>query len=550
MTHISEDRLWKFAELAKARIGRGAHGPMTIPFVAYATLLAQGWLPEDGVVDDRVTEYMDHVLGGASGREDLPIGLFEDAELAAVVLSNDVCGSPEFAAPDSLVDLAALALDLNDGDVVADPCCGVGSFMVAACGKANVRFIGTDISSAAIAIALMRASVIGAKPELSLGNALEAEELFDKAFLQPPLGMNALYLEKAGQLPSSGFMPQGVRVKSADWVFAANALSRVREGGIVVAVMAGGPLFNAGDAGMRRHLVERGLVRAVVSLPERLMQPYTPIALNLVILSKGEATVRLVDATDLGSRERRVTRLTEDDVAEIFERIFGVVGERSADITAKDIGENGWSLDPHRYIGRVDVPNGVPLGSLVKGITRGVGISARELDERITSEATPYRYLMIKDVVDGEILEGLPNLTSIKPEEERYCLRDGDIVLGKMSPFKAAVAHLRPGERVLCTGNLYIIRPDAERATPVYLKLFLESSLGVSQLRDSCVGSTIRSVPVRALERVLVPEATMEEQERISSEYDAIRREIEVYQRRIERARERIAGLFPQGGEL
>jgi type I restriction enzyme M protein len=102
---------------------------------------------------------------------------------------------------------------------------------------------------------------------------------------------------------------------------------------------------------------------------------------------------------------------------------------------------------------------------------------------------------------------------------------------------------------VLCSGNLYIIRPDRDRVDPIYLKLFLDSPLGQAQLRRISSGTSVLTIPIRDLKDLRVPLVPMEEQKEIAAAYAELADELRRCRRRIERTRAMMGELFPLAGQ-
>lgn len=547
---IKEERFREFASSIRPYSNQVRGKSFTLVTAAYATMLKQGWEPASGEVDEGVRDFVSHVIPMGSPFDDaLPVRQFSDCELAAIVMSNDWDDgrNGQFTSSDPVARLASTVLGIEPRHHVADLFCGMGSFMRIAVGEYGVRrFYGRDRDFDSTVIAKMRASLLDGEMTIETKSiASGIDGAFDRIFLDGPLGVRALGEERELLAASAGKVAGDVSVRSTEWLFALRAMASLAPEGKLATVIGGGPLFNKSDEALRKALLMGGKVESVIALPERVL-PGTGIAPFVVILSSGNSTVRLVDATDLGERERRFTTLAQADIDEIVARTKNA-GDRAADIDVAELSANEWVLDPKRYVSRVEVPDSVPLGSLVKFIGRGANISARELDARITDEKTPYRYLMIKDVEDGEIRGDLPYLTEINDAELRFCLQDGDIVLGKMKPFKSARVRLKEGEAILCTGNLFVIRPDADEIDPTCLALFLSSDLAISQLRSLCSGTTIPSVPINALKALQVPYLSMDVQRRVAQEYEALKQEISMHQLRIERAKDRMASLFVEG---
>ena len=288
------------------------------------------------------------------------------------------------------------------------------------------------------------------------------------------------------------------------------------------------------------------MIKAVVVMPSGLLRGAS-VPCAFVIMSHGNKSVRLVDASDIGRDSRSGRKISERDIAEVLSRIQ-YDNERSCDVDASILMETHWNLAPTRYINSVTVKDGVPLSSLTSNITRGLG---GNMSARLCEEATPFRYLMMKNVNNGEIDDDLPYIDEIDKREQRYLVQNDDVILGKMRPFKAAVARISEGEGILAGGNLYILRLDTEKILPLYLRLFLESDLGAAQLEAHTTGTTIPSVPVSAFDEIMVPLPPLEEQQRIIDKCEDLTKRAEMYERKAREVRDQIATLLDsEGGEL
>ncbi len=548
---IKDRRLWEFADRCRTLMVNYRESGAIIT-AAFATLLRQGWVPEDTRLSEDLSAYVRHAFPKGSPQEEaLPVGAFSDEELAGIVMWRDwnlgkLYG--ETSTPSVIARIAAGVLGCDQDDRVADVCCGYGSFMSEVVEECGVNdFYGIDLNVGAAMVSKMRAAVLGIDARIEVGDLTAMRGTFNKVFMDAPLRPKLLREDRERLAEATAAVFGKDQPVAGEWYHSAVALSHLAEGGRMVAVMAGHALYSDGDRDARRHLVKSSLVESVVLLPERL-HPATSIALNIVVFSRGGEGVRFVDATDLGSRGRRNVELSREDVREIVRRVSGDSDAGVAIAGVSELTTAHWRLDPRRYVSHSEV-DGVPLGSIAE-VSRGANIPARALDERITDDRTPWRYLMIKDVGDyGEISEELPFLKDVSRGEERFLLQDCDIVIGRMPPFKSALVRVRKGENVLCTGNLFVLRPDVDEVDPTYLRLFLASDVGITQLRDACVGSSVRSIPINGLKEVKVPMAPMNRQRKVAAEYRRLRGEMEMYRRKLDEVSSRMAKLFPEGGD-
>ena len=440
--------------------------------------------------------------------------------------------------------LAARLLDIGPKDVVADLCCGIGSFMVQVFRETVPKaFHGADFGYETLMVSMMRAAVIDGPIEIRLCNVFDTTDTFDRVFVDAPWGIR---LKDKPELNGKGMEDLAglarARQVTSEWLFALKALESLTEDGRAVVTMPMGALGGTAGAALRRQLVLSGRVRAVVALPRGVM-PGTGAACALLVLGREREpeTVAFVDASDLG-HGRQSVGLADEAIAEVVRRVSGDTDAHACVATVTEIETEGFSLTPIRYTERIEAENMATLGSLATNIMRGVGHI--RLDERSVAEDTRIRYLEVRNLDEDGNVTDLTNLASIERREERYCVADGDVILSKSLPFRTAVVRVEPDERILCSGNFYIIRPDRTQIDPIYLKLFLDSQLGQTQLRRISSGSSVLTIPVHDLQNILVPLVPLEEQKKIAAAYESLAGELSLYRRRIERTRERIGELF------
>lgn len=460
--------------------------------------------------------------------------------------------------PDGIVRLAVAALGIEPGEKVVDFGCGQGGFIEAAASRCpEAELAGVDVDSSAIAVAKMRSRVTGSKASYTRddmfsyyeGN-IQADPV-DKAFSNYPWGMQTRMFSRDSSYIDRVLRGEDryKRPQSADWVFNRLLVDSLKEGGTAVAIMSNGACFNGMDEPVREYFVKNGFIKAVVALPKGVFAPYTMIQTSLVVLCAGGSKgVRFVDASDLGTNDRRSCSIDDAAIEAILERL-GSDSERSAFKTLEEIAARDFDLSAKRYLEKeIDVPNGVELGSVVN-IKRGASVRAAELDALVCDEDTGLSYLNLGNISDGSIDDELPNLSSLDPKLEKYCINDGDVLISKSgAPFKVAVAEVPEGRKVLANGNLYVLSVDRGKIDPYYLAAFFSSPSGKELLAREAVGTAIPNVPIKALSAIKVPLEDDKRQKAVADAYLAKTDEIKVLKLRLSRARQEIADLFDEEG--
>lgn len=452
--------------------------------------------------------------------------------------------------PRSVTELAVKALGIAEGNSVADFGTGTGSFLVRASREANCELVyGCDVNLTSVAIAKMRAEAIGPNATVEQADMFRIDGTFDKCFSNYPFAMKmgSFKEEVLESLKLQGF--EGIpHFQSSDWLFNLQLIARLKDGGKAVGVMTRGSSYNGADEKIRRHFIANGWIETVIALPAGMFSPYTSIPTTMVILSKGNDAVRFIDASELCQKGRRETTFSDGDIVRILELINEDSEGLSKRMSYDELAADGFILNPERHLGEaIEVKNGISVEDLSLKITRGSGWAKKQLEEFNSNTPTKFRYLMLQNIVDGEVEDDLPYLTEIEPSQDKYCIKDGDLLLSKIGPnFKIAVADVPEGEKVLATGNLYIISLDRAMIDPRYVKLYLDTDQGVAQLRRACVGTTMPSIPAKAFGDILIPMASLAEQAKIVDRYEALRQEIAIHKMAIEKARQKMASLLDE----
>ena len=454
----------------------------------------------------------------------------------------------EAQTPESIINLAREVLCIQDNERVADLGTGQGAFIVSAYDRQpRANYFGIDINTDQTTIAHIRAKVLGENVRVEQGDMFQLDEPpFEKIFANYPFGMRLQgmrggidFLEKIKMQ-----FPGLARATSSDWVFNLLIVSNLKKGGKAVAVMTNGSTWNSLDRPIREYFIREGLIESIIALPERMFE-YTTISTTMVVFSHGNTSVRLVNAENLCLRGRRLNEFANEDIEKITYAL-DVDTEYSTTASLNEFKENDYQINPSRYLHKAEkVENGVLLGSVIRRITRGAPLNASELDELVSDKPTPMQYLMLANIRDGIIDNDLPFLKEIDQRYEKYCIKNNCLLLSKNgAPFKAAVARVPAGLKLLGNGNLYIIELDETKVDPYYLQAYFLSEKGFAALDSISVGASIPNISVEQLTQLAIPLLSMERQKEIAQRLSAKLDEIQVYRVKLSKATGDLKSIF------
>lgn len=482
-------------------------------------------------------------------------GLFnysEEALTEYIVTTEDksLDRGQEYLTPKCINQLAIEILGIAKGDTVVDNCMGIGSFIAEASRvQPDASYCGVEINHSVAAIAEMRLSLVKSDCHVVTGNALEDNfcgKQFNKGFSNYPFGMRIRTVSEDIDIIDriNKTCPELSKGTSADWIFNYRLCEMLVPDGIGVAVMSLGGLWNTLDKPIRETFVKNGKVKAVIKLPAKLF-PNTAIPVAMIVFGYNEGGIRFIDASNEYVEGRRQNSLNAQNIATIIDAL-NTDSSISKLVSIEEIAENQFSFDPTRYNEVVEeIVDGVPFETVIKSITRGAPLAARDLDDIASVLPTDYQYMMLANIKNGIIDKELPYLKEIPPRFEKYCIHKGNLLLSKNGyPFKVAVAEPPEDKTVLANGNLYVIELDTEKVDPYYVKAFLESDQGIVQLKRITVGATIPNIGVNQLNTIQIPLIPIEEQHKMALRYQAVLDEIELLRRKIERAENSLKTIF------
>lgn len=476
----------------------------------------------------------------------------EDFAMAAIMPVNENDQKEAMTTPNSILKLANNLLAVEANELVADVCCGSGTYLVNAALEENqAHYSGFEINPEIGSIAAMRAELIDADVQVTICDAFSLTDnkdtpKFNKIFANYPfgwklknLGIGANYLEHlADECPGLS------KATSSDWVFNALLCDLLSETGKAVGIMTNGSTSNSIDAPVRKYFVEHKMVECVISLPNRMFSS-TNIPTTMIVLSHNNDRVRMIDATKLCQQGRRQNEFSEQDIAAIIDALTAN-SEYSKELSIDELRQNEYCLSISRYAkDNLSFSNGVSFESVIQSITRGAPCTASQLDEMVSDTETNMQYLMLANIQNGMIDDKLPYLSAIDPKYSKYCLKNNSLILSKNGfPYKVAVASVEDGHFILANGNLYIIELDETKANPYYVKAFFESEQGLAVLKSITVGATIPNIGVDKLKKVQIPLPSMEEQDRIAQKYQAALDEITEIKLSLEKAIDKLHHVF------
>lgn len=348
----------------------------------------------------------------------------------------------QFRTPRHIIRLMVDMLEPKPTDVIGDPACGTGGFLVSVMEylletytspeavieekdaetgtvektftgdlleehREHIRssmFHGFDFDATMLRIAAMNLMLHGVDdPDIHYQDTLstgftdkfprQASEGFDVILANPPF-KGSLDFEDV----HSGLLRQ-VKTKKTELLFLALILRMLNTGGRSATIVPDGVLFGSSGAHrqLRQLLVDQNQLEAVISLPSGVFRPYAGVSTGILVFTKGGRTDNVffydVEADGLSLDDKREP-VAENDLPDCLARWRSRDPKKDTDRTSKaffvsaaEIKEAGYDLSLSRYKERVyededyDAPH-VILGRM-RTLNEEIAVDLAELEEML-----------------------------------------------------------------------------------------------------------------------------------------------------------------------
>ncbi|MDI9469217.1 MAG: N-6 DNA methylase [Bacillota bacterium] len=475
--------------------------------------------------------------------------------LATAVYADEEYSDPrskaESATPTGIAHLALRLLDIRSGDRVADFGSGIGAFLSLAYETTNAdNFIGIELQKSTLRIAQLRAYLLDQPIKYIEGDILSQDYRYlgvNRVFSNFPFAIRWSNLRfQVVQNPELNKWFSGSKTNSlGDWVFTVAAWLATREQGRVVTLMTAGATWSARDREIRKNLIEAGLVESVISLAPNLL-PSTAISTCLLVLSQGNETVRLIEASDIVSTEKGKNSLEPVDIEKIMAAVQ-MVGKHSRDLTIAELEKEDFILSPHRHIyaPRADIV-GTPLELLCTQIRRG-WIQRKQDSKELKQERHDGLILVrLQDIEDGHLLSTAQTFVGNPECIGNHLLRENQVILSRNAPRKAAFIQPPEGKQLVISDSFYILDVNPDLISPAYLALYLSSQTADAQFARYEKGTVIRTINLKDLKRILVPIPPRKEQEKVVDAVSRINDELQYLSKYARKLRDRRTALIEE----
>lgn len=291
-------------------------------------------------------------------------------------------------------ELTELVGRIAGADVMSclDVCSGTGGLTIALHSIApKCEFFCEELSQRALPILLFNLAVRNIPTYVSNKNVLSNETIacyriipgerfgkilkidsvpevpVDVCITNPPYSLKYEFDEKHhdGRFSEYGYPPK----QFSDMAFIIHGLARLKDTGQLVAILPHGVLFRGNrEADIRRKMIEKGNIHAVIGMPENLFLN-TNIPVAVIIYGKQPAEkVAFIDGSKGFEKVGKQNRMRNEDIEKILCTLKNgqEVPKYSHIADSSEIAKNDYNLNISRYVDTYEPPPPIDIVAVVK----------------------------------------------------------------------------------------------------------------------------------------------------------------------------------------
>lgn len=337
------------------------------------------------------------------------------------------------------------------------------------------------------------------------------------------------------------------------------AVNKARDNGRMALVVPEGFLFRKDLQKTREYLLDRCVVKSVISLPQGVFLPYTGVKTDILYCTDVKQNVRQDkvwyfnvrnDGYSLDNHRRKLKG--ENDLQKFLEyrnldvqETSDVLGVGFSQVSIEDIKKNDYVLSGSRYAAIGQAGETVwPLVDLSSVATITPGVTYSRADE--SESETSIRILRANNVDQDTHMLSFEKVRFLKEDfnvTDEKRLRANDVLVCMSSGSKT---HL--GKAAFITdldssyyagGFMAIVRPTVGRVLPSYLRYIFSTKQYHDHVLSITNGSNINNLRAKDLGKFQFPLPPMEIQQQIADELNS-------YQTMVDSARQVVANYKPR----
>lgn len=486
---------------------------------------------------------VDYIRDGANNSYKQLLGC-DDKELLEVFKLDSLMG-PNLLCSQTMTEdyISELVIKLHEGrsiKKIADLCSGKGQFLaMAANSYGNSELFGVEMMLPNVIESRMLLDMMSAKYSVLNEDlfSISCAPDYDLVFSDFP--WRIVTHKDICEDKANTFSFENIK-KNADWAFAGKAINSINENGRAYVLMPTGALNSTLDEKIRKQAIDKGLLEMSISLPAGT-RFFTNIDYSLLVFSKGNESVKMVDATGFHTKGKK-KKLKVDD---IIQAINNNSSEYVKIIDNSTIIDNSYKLNSQPYfMEKIIVPHAKQLQTVAETF-RGIQYSSKQYTDLGPGEGK-YSVVKISDINDDFLdCSGLSTVDMPEDKVQKYLLKVDDIlIVSKGYVLKATYVKDLCGKQVIPTGNLNVIRVKNSDVLPLYLYIFLMSSKGQALLEQNLAGALLKSLSKKALDEMDIPAIDLDTQEVIENRYLILQDKIEKLKKDLKDLEEKQSNIF------
>ncbi len=291
--------------------------------------------------------------------------------------------------------------------------------------------------------------------------------------------------------------------REMSFVATQNLLYHLTSNGKLAIVLPAKIGFGGGDAAILRNYIQYNYkINEIASLPTKLFYPFMAISTYFLSFSNGvteDVCVKKYELNNDGLYESDNRLIFNDELENLnvwnVDMMFAFTDESLLSYQASSVKKAQLNQ--------------------IADVFRGKAITDKAEDGNVS-------IINISNITETGIdYNSLDTVFEEQRKVSRYLLEDGDVLIATKGYSVKVAVYEKQNKMCIASSNLCVVRPNQRFINGIYLKLFLESEVGMKLLKSLQRGTTIVNINYQDICQLEIPTPPIEEQLNIANEYEA-----------------------------
>lgn len=284
---------------------------------------------------------------------------------------------------------------------------------------------------------------------------------------------------------------------------------------------------------LKERLLKKGYIKAIINLPKEAINGIG-IECDLLILSKGNKSIKMIDARSLYHKELNFFEYMK--LAEYLQKN----NELSKTLSFEEALANRLNVS----LSLEDSINTISLKELILSSNVGATMQSSEIQNLKCKQESDFALINTSNIKEGYIKDD-DFIEQIPEKYQKLVVKNNSIIIPRVWNESIKVAFVSNySKKLLPTNNVIALELDESKIYPPYVAAFLQSEKGVESIKNLSSNGALSRLSIGGIKELKIPMRSEVEQRQIGDDFIQTIEKIQALQNQYEAELNKLKIIF------